>query len=614
MNNNQATLPSTYDNVKQEENQHSYSKTQNNTCKKMVIPIESNNEKNQAEVPVALIKDSTSPSAGAAPVYTVRQVSSSNKLAFGLLYLLEGMSFGFIVGFLPLVLVNIYCLKIGKAISTYMTLCPWIIKPVYAYFLRTPGIFHLKIVWILLLFVNGFWLYYINYYSKLTNGYTEGDSAADLYTQILVFGFTVQFIIVVLDVIVDYIQVCNVRERETLAWVKTIEVALYKIGSMLGGSLLLLFTSDIRISILVQLVLYVVVGGLALFVFKLPEGDSEQEVLVLEQNQSVDSSPEQQNLVQENKEKRATSTSDISNPLKLNKLDSSNTSKWIFPPYIKALYKTKFFIIYLLTYKVCQGFLNKIFPQWMVKVGYQLQTANIICGLFPGLTSLAGTVVGGWVPAYVKKRHLQLRKENASKWRKIKNDIWFWLVVIIFVVAVLVIFVVKTVTTDVETIHVVEEIDSSNLNSNSSMPAASTNQCRVDLSNDVGQTSLEKTKNLTLSSLSFNFLKDGLGTSTNLIFILMFISLTFIGGIITTVTFTEMTAKSQDVVELKYANQYLSWLSMLEIVGKYVFSVFSGDLVEGLGYYKSYVMVTGVHLVTIFSYVGSKFEDERNFN
>ena len=63
-------------------------------------------------------------------------------------------------------------------------------------------------------------------------------------------------------------------------------------------------------------------------------------------------------------------------------------------------------------------------------------------------------------------------------------------------------------------------------------------------------------------------------------------------------------------IEIKYANEYLSWISMTEITGKYVFSVFSGKIVEILcmDYYRAYVFATLFQVVTILSYVGSTFE------
>lgn len=565
------------------------------------------------------------------------------------------MSFGQVVGFLPLVLVDVYCIKLSKAIGTYGQLFPWILKPFYAHLIKKPQLYHLKLIWLLLILVSGLWLYvqtnstqyfYQNFKSPTDSNSTQSHLQTQefqdedtfkselqrnqdtLYRNIILFGSILQVLTVVLDVIVDYIQVCTLRQRSTLSWVKTIEVGLYKIGSLVGGSILLIFTTDININILVLCGLYLVVGGLALFVFKLPEIPQNNHIALDNEDSVVKtpSDPETQSLVDKS---NSSSTKHISVNENLIKKTSSSretspthsqSSCQSLPPYITALYKTKFFVLYLLTYKVCQGFLQKIFPQWMMNEAnppYSLDTANLICGLFSGLTSLAGTVVGGWVPTYVKKKHLELRNSEASKWTKIKNDIWFWLVMLILMCSCLVILVVtisqnKSMDQSSFNNNLLEISTSSpnntTLSNNNSTNVSNLDHCKINFQSQVYKQSTAEKWIQSKNSSKLEFLYDGLGLVYNLFFIFLFIILTFVGGIITTLTFTEMTAKAQDTVDLKYANQYLSWLSMLEIVGKFFFAVFSGGLVEAFGYYNCYLLVTTVHLITIVSYILSKFE------
>lgn len=609
-----------------------------------------------------------------------------NKLAFGMLYFLEGASFGQVVGFLPLVLANIYCISITKSIATYSQLFPWILKPVYSHFLRKPQIKHLKFIWLLLILVSGIWLYvqyqimdnFENQMQKFYNNSTinidrdtidtipqenqqqsvelqlEQDDIIQkqkdkIYRYILIFGSILQILTVNLDVIVDYVQVCTLRERQTLGWVKTIEVGLYKVGSLVGGSILLLFTTDISTSILFLCLMYFIVGGLALFIFKLPPIPQENHIALKHENQENEQiqdnntseyENECQKLNVKNNEDTANKTdisdienqSNVLNNQKSAKVKSKKNGK--LPPYILELYKTKFFIIYLLTYKVCQGFLQKIFPQWMVNEAnpsYSISTANLICGLFTGLTSLAGTIVGGWIPKWAKERHMKLRKSNASRWTKLKSDIWFWLIILIWIIAIFLVFMVtltrynsKTnISENIQNLNNIGEEDIDNIlnNSNSSTSINieineineinESHVCKIDLNKTLSTKTINKSADQWLN-LRLDFLYDGLGISYNIVFILMFITLTFIGGIITNLTFTEMTAKAQDI-DLKYANQYLSWLSMLEIIGKYIFAVFSGSLVDFMGYYKSYYLVCFVQVGTIFSFIMSKFEEDDSF-
>merc|ERR1712176_1407910 len=203
------------------------------------------------------------------------------------------------------------------------------------------------------------------------------------------------------------IQVCTIRHRPTLAWVKTIEVGLYKIGSMVGGSIFLIFSSSITYSILLLASLYFIVGALALFVFKLPEtpGDSHDSL-----REDSSPAPTPPNYAQENENSNLINNKQTS-ALSSNTKNEPTRSK--IPAYIRALYQTKCFVCYLLSYKICQGFLQKIFPQWMTqKADYSMDTANIICGLFTGLTSFTGTVVGGYVTTFVKEQHMKLKKKD----------------------------------------------------------------------------------------------------------------------------------------------------------------------------------------------------------
>ena len=503
-----------------------------------------------------------------------------------------------------------------------MTFFPWVIKPLYAHLLRNPTNKHLKLVWSLLSISSAVWLYL-----QMRDPFDPDENFTDdereiyenqyknsLYHRCLLFGMIIQFLTVIMDVIVDYIQVCTIRHRPTLAWVKTIEVGLYKIGSMVGGSIFLIFSSSITYSILLLASLYFIVGALALFVFKLPEtpGDSHDSL-----REDSSPAPTPPNYAQENENSNLINNKQTS-ALSSNTKNEPTRSK--IPAYIRALYQTKCFVCYLLSYKICQGFLQKIFPQWMTqKADYSMDTANIICGLFTGLTSFTGTVVGGYVTTFVKEQHMKLKKKDQSRWRSVKSDLWFWCCCLILVCSMFICIVVKKVDYEIDNqlgnmtsinsdlICIGTNDDSNSFENNSTTNTIDTCQIQTDLAL---KSSYLKKANQTSSFLKFEFLSDGLGTFYNLIFIFMFVLLTFIGGIITTLTFTEMTIKSQEVIEIKYANEYLSWISMTEITGKYVFSVFSGKIVEILcmDYYRAYVFATLFQVVTILSYVGSTFE------
>merc|ERR1719461_2503444 len=143
---------------------------------------------------------------------------------------------------------------------------------------------------------------------------------------------------------------------------------------MVGGSIFLIFSSSITHSILLLASLYFVVGALALFVFKLPETPGDSHDSLREDSSPAPTPPNYAQNINEN--------SNLINKQTSNSSKSSSTRSKI-PAYIRALYQTKCFVCYLLSYKICQGFLQKIFPQWMTqKADYSMDTANIICGLF----------------------------------------------------------------------------------------------------------------------------------------------------------------------------------------------------------------------------------------
>ena len=101
---------------------------------------------------------------------------------------------------------------------------------------------------------------------------------------------------------------------------------------------------------------------------------------------------------------------------------------------------------------------------------------------------------------------------------------------------------------------------------------------------------------------------DNVESSLTWSFGFMFIAISFIGGILTPLTFTEMTAKAQDNVPLRYANEYLSWMSTFEIVGKYVFGLGCGTIASHWGYYVTFCIATVLQLITTICYCLSKFD------
>jgi len=532
--------------------------------------------------------------------------TTQNIIAFACMYFIEGISYGQIVAFIPLVLSNIYGLTVAKTTFTYIVLLPWLIKPLYAYCLPRPTLNSLKFVWILLVLITAKWLYMNCYVSFIS-----------MYHKVLIYGFLIQLLTAFLDVIVDYVQVCTLTRRKTLGWVKTLEVGLYKIGGMLGGSVLMVFTTNISYSIATLLISYIVLGFLALYVFKLPEIPKNLEEKSNKETNSVDKSDKND-----------------SNSAKLLE-NSENSLKKPKTPIFKTMYNTKAFFIYLLTYKLFQGCLQRLLPLWMtVEAGYHISTANLICGFFPNLTSFLGTVVGGGIPAYLKKRHLKLRKSESSNFVKIVSDIWLWLEILTFCCSVVVICILGNIelksndlsgikhTTETAalfksslqpTSHPILELTQPTtkiLQTNQVLKLCAINETTTNPINCRKRKLSHLEKNLNyLKQITFIF-SDGLGLSVNVAFFCMFIVITFIGGIITSLTFTEMTAKAQDNVDIEYANQYLSWLSTTEVVGKYVFGILCGSIAKAIGYYWSFILGGGLHFICISSYIVSKFETE----
>merc|ERR1711881_667108 len=94
----------------------------------------------------------------------------------------------------------------------------------------------------------------------------------------------------------------------------------------------------------------------------------------------------------------------------------------------------------------------------------------------------------------------------------------------------------------------------------------------------------------------------------------LFVAISFVGGILTPITFTEMTAKAQDYVSLTRANQYLSWLSTFEIIGKFCYGIFSGSLVKFFGYYWTFSISSLIQLITALCYVLSRFDKPKQLN
>ena len=99
-----------------------------------------------------------------------------------------------------------------------------------------------------------------------------------------------------------------------------------------------------------------------------------------------------------------------------------------------SLWNTKFFMIYLLTYKMFQGTFQSLIPIWLKNhICYDIKTINTISGLVPSITSLLGTGLGGSIPGMIQK---QMQKDkNKSTTIQLIKDIWFWLIFIMFLLA-----------------------------------------------------------------------------------------------------------------------------------------------------------------------------------
>merc|ERR1712168_785679 len=104
-----------------------------------------------------------------------------------------------------------------------------------------------------MIITNAAWLFCFQYYTK------NGDNNQIIYYQILLFGTLIQLETAILDVMVDFLQVVTLNDKSTISWVKTIEVGLYKFGGMLSGTLMIMFTLKINVSILFNTILFLMV-------------------------------------------------------------------------------------------------------------------------------------------------------------------------------------------------------------------------------------------------------------------------------------------------------------------------------------------------------------------
>jgi len=324
---------------------------------------------------------------------STKKITKNNVMAFGSLYFIEGISYGHTVQFLPLVLAE-QNVEIEKITFTRVVFVPWLLKPLFSKIIPNPNLNSLKMCWGVLCLCTVLWLLAFRENSML--------AGLTVMNKVLICGVVIQLVTAVFDIIVDYIQVCTLKTKETLGWVKSLESGLYKVGSMCSGSALLYFTQDIPQSILIMLVAYVTIGFLSLWCFKLPKTADDvsdsSEVAILE----------------------AQSVPKISNK------PSTSLSK--------SLWNTKFFMIYLLTYKMFQGTFQSLIPIWLKNhICYDIKTINTISGLVPSITSLLGTGVGGSIPGIIQ-RQMQKDKQK-SKMIQLTKDIWFWLIFIMFLLA-----------------------------------------------------------------------------------------------------------------------------------------------------------------------------------
>ena len=244
-----------------------------------------------------------------------------------------------------------------------------------------------------------------------------------VYKIILIYGVTIQFCTAIFDVIVDFIQITTLKTRKTLGWVKTLETGLYKIGSMIAGTLLLNFVQSITTSLMVLCVLYVSVGSIALFIFKLPNDVKD-----------IDITQESQEILHHEKSNTDTTNpncdSVIASPSPTQM--SKNASFW------DSIWKTKYFFVYLVTYKMFQGSFQTLVPIWMLKEAcIDLKKTNIVSGIIPAVTSLLGTILGGGVPAKIMMHQKKVKEENRGYFKSLFTDIWFWLLTVMLVFSVI---------------------------------------------------------------------------------------------------------------------------------------------------------------------------------
>jgi len=485
--------------------------------------------------------------------------SKRNVICFGQLYFLEGISYGHLVGFLPLVLTKYYDVNIAKISFMRITFLPWLLKPFFAKLFKQPNKKTVLKSWISLVLVSLIWLliyWFVVDMRKLDHEKAMAELDEDkkvleaeaysnsVYKIILIYGVTIQFCTAIFDVIVDFIQITTLKTRKTLGWVKTLETGLYKIGSMIAGSLLLNFVQSITTSLMVLCVLYVSVGSIALFIFKLP--NDVKDIDITQESQEI-LHPEKSNTDTTNPNCDSVITSP--SPTQMSK----NASFW------DSIWKTKYFFVYLVTYKMFQGSFQTLVPIWMLKEAcIDLKKTNIVSGIIPAVTSLLGTILGGGIPAKIMMHQKKVKEENRGYFKSLFTDIWFWLLTVMLVFSVISFGVMGMASSTVG-----EDV------------------CQAK----TGNSSVKNDRTFMLDTEI-----SAENQSVTYIFCFMFIAIGFIGGILTPVTFTEMTAKAQDNVHISQANSYLSWLSTFEIVGKYCWGIAQGHFVEWFGYQKTFLM------------------------
>lgn len=386
---------------------------------------------------------SGSPSSSSSPPLTnqsnINQAlppSKRNVICFGQLYFLEGISYGHLVGFLPLVLTKYYDVNIAKISFMRITFLPWLLKPFFAKLFKQPNKKTVFKSWISLVLVSLIWVliywFFVDMrkldHDKAMAELNEGEKvlAAEAYSNsvyktILIYGVTIQFCTAIFDVIVDFIQITTLKTRKTLGWVKTLETGLYKIGSMIAGTLLLNFVQSITTSLIVLCVLYVFVGSIALFIFKLP--NDVKDIDITQESQEI--------LHHESKNNTTDPNSDSVTKSPSTTQMSKNASFW------ESIWKTKYFFVYLVTYKMFQGSFQTLVPIWMLKEAcIDLKKTNIVSGIIPAVTSLLGTILGGGIPAKIMMHQKKVNEENRGYFKSLFTDIWFWLLTVMLVFSV----------------------------------------------------------------------------------------------------------------------------------------------------------------------------------